>query len=358
MRCVVCGSDAVIEGMCVKCYLERRKIVELDKVTLIKCPRCESFRLHGRWKYVDFHTALMDSVCSNIRVHPDFSVEDVSIEPLSKGEVGKYTVRLSGYLSGEFVTTETVFRVEVQTRVCTRCSREAGGYYESIVQIRADGRKLESDEIETVKDVIKNVLEREKDNQKAFLSKIVERKEGFDFYFGDRNIGKKVSKAIVDRLGGKIVESKKLHTRIDGQNAYRFTYSVRLPCYREGDVVLEGDELCVVTNTKLGRGVALSDWSDVNLKNPKVVVRREDLMNSVVVNYDDFVVEILDENMRVVQAKKPAVNLRIGDEVFAFEYGGVFYVIPFTELPKGLDQILKGFIRSQNRKIESINEFR
>jgi nonsense-mediated mRNA decay protein 3 len=329
MRCAICGSEALIEGLCLDCYLERKELFWLDdRIDLIKCPRCESFKLHGKWKAVDFESALTDYVYSNLRVHPDFDVEDVVVESLARGEVGDYVIRLIGNVKGRDVSVEKVVKVRVHSRVCERCSREAGGYYEAIVQIRAEGRKIERHELDTIAEIINSTLRKESDNQKAFISKIVERKEGVDFYFGDRNIGRKVSRLIVDKLGGKIIESKKLHTRIDGRDVYRFTYAVRLPCYRVGDIVSEGNKICIVTNQRLGKGLCLDDWSVVNLKAPKVVKRREELKLSVVVNCDEFVAEVLDEEMKVVQAKRPPVDISIGEEVFVFKHEEDFYVIP------------------------------
>ncbi len=330
-RCPVCGKP--IKGnleMCPECYVERRDVFWLDDIIeLVKCPRCEFFKIRGRWKGISFEDALVEAVYSSLRVIPEFKVEDVFISPLTRGEVGKYAVRLEGSLDGEFISVEKVVEVRVRREVCKRCSREAGGYYESIVQIRADGRKISEEELEVVRGIIERVIERERENQKAFISKIVERKEGIDYYFGDRNIGKKISRLIADELGGKIIESKKIHTRKDGQDVYRFTYAVRLPAYRKGDIVEENGRICVVMSQKLGKAVSIDSGETVNLRNPKLIARRDEIMESVVVSCDEFVVEVLHPiTQQVVQAIKPKIDLKPGDTVFVFEHGERIYVIP------------------------------
>ncbi len=329
-RCPICGRPVEGLDMCPKCYIERREIFWVeDIVELVRCPRCGFFKLSGRWRELTFEDALADYLTRHIRVIPELEVKGVRITPLSKGEVGKFLVRVEGELEGELVSSEKVVDVRVKSEVCKRCSWEAGGYYEAIVQVRAEGREISEEELEIVRNIITRVLEKERENQKAFISKIVERKEGIDYYFGDRNIGRKISRLIAEELGGKITESKKIHTRRDGRDIYRFTYSVRLPAYRKGDVVEENGRICVVTNQRLGRAIAIDRGDTVNLRNPKVIAKKEDMKESVVVSCDEFVVEVLHPvTHEVVQAKRPKVDLSPGDAVFVVEYGEEVYVIP------------------------------
>ncbi len=325
MRCAICGNTAVIDGMCVKCYMERKQLSWVDDIIeVVRCPKCGYFKVGNRWKNLDFESALLELIHSSVRVHPQFDVEGLEVEPLTAGEVGKYIVRLVGNVEGYEVAEEKVVEVRLKSRTCERCTRISGGYYEAIVQIRADDREIESEELEVVRNVINKILERESDNQKAFISKIVERKEGVDFYFGDKNIGRKVSREIVKTLGGKLIESRKLHTRIDGRNVYRYTFAVRLPCYRVGDIVLDGGRICVATGRN--RGIEIDSLSSVNLKEAKVVRRREELERGVVVNYDDYTVEVASER-GVVQAVKVG-EVEIGEEVYFFEFDSRFYAIP------------------------------
>ncbi|ADB57760.1 60S ribosomal export protein NMD3 [Archaeoglobus profundus] len=325
MRCAICGNTAVIDGMCIDCYMKRNKLSWVDDIIeVVRCPKCGYFKVGRRWENLDFESALLELIHSSVRIHPQFDVEHLEVEPLTTGEVGKYIIRLVGNVEGYDVVDESIVEVRLKSRTCERCTRLSGGYYEAIVQIRADDREIERDELETVKDIINRVLERESDNQKAFVSKIVERKEGIDFYFGDKNIGRKVSREIVKALGGRLIESRKLHTRIDGRDVYRYTFAVRLPCYRIGDIVLDNGRICIVTGKD--KGIDIDNLSSVNLKEPKVVRRREELEKGVVVNYDEYIVEIANES-GVLQAVKTG-NVEIGEEVYFFEHDSRFYAIP------------------------------
>lgn len=320
MKCVICGEKAIIDGMCINCYLKRERISWVDDIIeIVRCPKCGRYYV-GKWKSLDFNSVVFDAITSRIKVHPHFNVKNVKIAE----KFGKYIVRLIGNFKGYDVVDELSVEVRVRYRTCERCTMISGGYYEAIVQIRADDRDVESFEIEKVRDIIERILERERENKKAFISKIVERKEGIDFYFGDRNVGRKVSREIAKTLGGKIVESRELHTRRDGRDVYRYTFAVRLPCYRIGDVVKDCNNVCVVVG--MGKGLNVENYSIVNLKEPKVIKRKEELEKGVVVDYDDYVVEIVSEK-GVIRAVKPC-GLNIGDEVHYFEYNSRYYAIP------------------------------
>ncbi len=102
-----------------------------------------------------------------------------------------------------------------------------------------------------------------------------------------------------------------------------------MPAYRKGDVVEENGRICVVTSQKLGKAVSLDSGETINLKNPKLIARRSDMRESVVVSCDEFVVEVLHPvTQQVVQARKPKIDLKPGDTVFVVEHNESVYVIP------------------------------
>ncbi|WP_456327583.1 hypothetical protein, partial [Archaeoglobus sp.] len=82
--------------------------------------------------------------------------------------------------------------------------------------------------------------------------------------------------------------------------------------------------ICVATGRN--KGIEIDSLSSVNLKEAKVVRRREELEKGVVVNYDDYTVEVASER-GVVQAVKVG-EVEIGEEVYFFEFDSRFYAIP------------------------------
>jgi nonsense-mediated mRNA decay protein 3 len=323
MRCALCGKEIEKGSICTKCYVERNENgiarTALGRVT--RCPKCGLFKLAGKWREKRFEDALMDAISLNI--HPDFKVSKVKL--LQKN--GRYVLHLSGLMWDEEVSIEKSIEARVESETCLRCSREAGGYYESIVQVRAD-REIDKEERNLIKLIVEEILGKERENMKAFVSKIVEGK-GIDYYIGDRNIGRKISRKIAAKLGGKIKESRKISGRSDGKEKFRFTYLIKLPAYRKGDMVEDDGKIAVVTNQKIGKGMII-DGRTIKFKSPRVIVRKSEMKKSVVLNVDEFAVEVLHPTTQtVVTAKKPSkLKLKPGDEVFLTEYEGIFYVIP------------------------------
>ncbi len=315
VRCVVCGRELGEGYICGSCAVERYEVVVIEPFEITVCSRCGSIRMGQKWKYVEFNRAIEEAVFRNSRVMDGFEVETLRIDLASN------LVTFEGRLFGDEVSVTAQMNYKVRKISCPKCSRESGGYYESILQLRADGRKLKEYEISTAKRIVEEVLKSQAENEKAFLSKVEERKEGIDFYFGSRDIGRKVSRRIAKELGGKIAESKKLHTRIDGRDVYRFTYLVRLPSYEEGDIVEKDGILCIVKNRRAGKGIDIKSGRSVSVENARVVAKKSEMRSGVVINIDESVAEIMCDDGRVFATEKPFA-VEVGSEVLVFEFDG------------------------------------
>ncbi len=328
VKCAICGRESDTP-VCARCYVERNRIVEVGKVEVEVCPRCGFYRIEGRWKNVNFSEAVESALNRALLIHEDFNVREAELAVDEERKRG--FVRLSGDFRGYEVDRLVEFQIDIKKTLCERCSREAGGYYESIVQLRAENRELSKEEIEEANRIVGEVLESESENLKAFLTKVVERKEGMDYYIGGRDVGKKISKVIADRFGGTVKESKKIAGRKDGRDIYRFTYSVRLPEYRKGDIVSDTvsdrERLVFVTNPRLGKGISIPEMYRTNLKDARVVVRREEMKEGIAVNVDERAVEtIISESGELIIAEK-AGDVECGEEVLLFEHSGKYYAI-------------------------------
>jgi len=313
VRCVLCGKKIKKGKLCAKCYLEREEVVKLPVIIeLVTCPKCGFFRFGGKWKKIELEKAIWSRIKSEIEIHPDLKIEHMNL----LGSNNKFVLKISGnFMNEECVEIYKDFELRVNKEVCLKCSREAGLYYEAILQVRAKNRKVRREELKEVRKIIDEILGKEIENPKAFITKVVERKEGVDYYLGDRNIGKKISRKIVEKLGGKIKETKKLAGRKDGRDLFRFTYLVRLPEYFEGDVLEDEGEIVIVTNRRLGKGMT-ADGSSKNLKSPKLIARRNEITKGIVVSVDSSGVEILDPTTNKIRiAERPKFKLKLGDEV-------------------------------------------
>ncbi|MFN3383468.1 MAG: NMD3-related protein, partial [Archaeoglobaceae archaeon] len=212
------------------------------------------------------------------------------------------------------------------TITCPRCSRESGGYYEAIVQVRAQKRSLRNEEVERAMKIVEKILG-ESEGEKDFLLRFEETSSGIDFYFGSRKIGEKVSKAIADEIGGSISKSKKLHTRIDGRDVYRFTFLVRLSEAENYDVVLKDDKICVVKNAKIQKGVEIITGKAVNISGATLIAKKEEMSWGVITNLDESIAEVMDSEGKIFHVPRP-FGAEIGKEVFIFNFGQRTFAFP------------------------------
>ncbi|MEM2070175.1 MAG: NMD3-related protein [Archaeoglobaceae archaeon] len=314
VRCVVCGKECA-ESLCSKCAVEKLNLALVDNIEVIECSSCGRYKKGGRWVSSNLNDVLKHEILKNIKIDENFNLHSM--------EIFSREIVLYGSYGGEEITYRVPFNFKIKKMSCERCSRQSGGYYEAIVQIRTKDRRLDDEEVLKTVEILNAVLEAEGDNDFAFVSKIEEKKEGIDVFVGGRDVGRKISYKIASEFGGKVFESKKLHTRIDGQNAYRFTYLVRIPSYKKGDVVLVKDRLAVVTNVKLGKGTDLITGKTLDIKDAKVVVKKEELMKGIIVNFDEHAAEVMCESGLVV-VEKP-FRCKVGDEAKIFEFNGKYW---------------------------------
>ncbi|MBE8540533.1 NMD3-related protein [Geoglobus acetivorans] len=316
MKCAVCGKESE-HPVCGKCLLERIEAVKIPPVVEITvCPKCDAKRLE-KWKTISLEEAVEKVLEKETRIHEEVEVLDFSFQPFGLDETGKYQFTFYGKIRDHEFEYSSFFEVRLKKIACEKCSRQAGGYYEAIIQIRADNRELKDEELERIGEIIGAGMDKQRSHPKAFITKIEEKKEGIDIYMGDKKLAQKIARAILKELGGELSESSKIAGRQDGRDIYRFTYSVRLPEYFEGDIVEDDGRTAIVASVQKRKGVDIFTGRTINLKNPKVLVRKEDIMESYVVSADSSALEVLDpETYRYVCVRKPEFEFNAGDSVF------------------------------------------
>ena len=131
---------------------------------------------------------------------------------------------------------------------------KSGGYYEAILQMRADGREISDDEKEVLtKKVTETIVARYKTDDKAFVNLIDDTKHGIDYYIGSEQL----AKDIADYFEGRYIAERKENYKLIGEDKtgkkkYRVTILLRLPRFAIGDFVLVSDQPCQVL--AMGRG--------------------------------------------------------------------------------------------------------
>jgi len=319
MICAICGreTEEIVEGMCVDCFMSRNSLFELPSVMeLVRCPKCGSYLHQGRWEELSEEEALLRAVRGEVSVFNEIEDESVEVGEYERTEGSlKLAVRLSGKLKGIEVSEEKFTDVRIRKAQCERCSRISGGYYEGIIQIRAENREVTEEELERIIESVQLSIESasQRGDRKAFISKIERRRDGTNIYIGSKRLGRRICRKLVEEFGGKFTESPELVGREDGKEKYRVTYSFRLPRFRKGDVIeLKGRVFGILSERGGYRCVDLERGDEIQIpeermEDARYISSSSQAFRAVVSYVSEDVMEIIHpENYSAVTIQKPS----------------------------------------------------
>ena len=243
--CPSCGKESEAGEICASCRVGKTEWFRCEKrVDCIRCPGCGAKKTGSTWTDdlhgIDEETLAKDLVRSAIILHPDLRNPSFAMAIRATGtNRSAADVQVKGVLYG--LPVEGACRVEIAwlREQCDRCSRISGSYYEGVVQVRAQGRQPEYEEIRQAVEIAEEVEESMIANGErlSYISKMDETREGLDITVGSQQIGQAIASAITQRLGGRFTTHPKLVGEKAGRALYRITYSLRLPRYKKGDII-------------------------------------------------------------------------------------------------------------------------
>ncbi len=235
-------QDAVL---CNACYFEDFELVDApDRIEVQVCSQCGAVRRGNRWTDVgarDYTDVAIDEVSEALGVHVKARDVTWGVEP---EQVDENTIRMhcqfSGVVRGTYVEEEAVVPVMISRGTCDRCGRIAGGYYASVVQVRAVERTPTDEEARRAVEIAESfVADREASGDRnAFITEVTETPDGPDVKLSTNQLGKAIAARITRELGGHVNDHPTLVTEDeDGNEVYRVTFAVRLPKFTPGDVI-------------------------------------------------------------------------------------------------------------------------
>ena len=205
------------------------------------CKGCDSFLHKKQWKNFENIDDLIDREILVI-LAVDSNVDIVNIDLAHRVDDDhrrKIVIELRGLVAGTDVEAEAPVTVDIKKGVCERCSKIAGKYYESILQIRGEDHQLPGKRMETILVFVMKEMDRlGKKDRGSFISRHFDMHSGMDFYLGKISDGKNLAKILGSRYGSRIKESSTLAGRKDGKDYYRVTFLVRIPPYGAGDYII------------------------------------------------------------------------------------------------------------------------
>ncbi|VVB84496.1 NMD3 family protein [uncultured archaeon] len=341
--CPKCGNETGIfyDNVCEQCFIGNKKLIECPRVVYARiCPGCGSFFKKGKWlQEGDENEAIVHCVKDNLKLNKE--AQDIELELSPKQlDHSRYQVHMEAKakISGAQINAAQDAQVRINWETCETCSRVSGGYFEGIVQIRADRRIPTADEIKKCLDIAGDVASRaqEKGDRLAFIAKTVELDEGVDLYVGLMKLGKQICRAIIDAFGGRFTESPKLVGQKNGEDLYRITFALRLPEFVRGDIInADGKVIEVQSCGKHVSGIDIETGRRFmenfeNLMDVKKLGRRDDAVQAVLVADEGRTIQVLDpETYDTVTLKRPEfLSAEPGDEIKIIKTDKGLYVLP------------------------------
>ncbi|MEA2070911.1 MAG: NMD3-related protein [Asgard group archaeon] len=282
--CCKCGKgeeeEKIVAGFCLSCYADEFPLIHSfpeKKLTIIVCKLCGDLYYRDEWVEAQEHQRqivreFLEQFISKTKKVPNtelVATSEIPLPPHESPESHKLLLLFEGSPHPDVppYQEEKKIILRYEIGVCQRCAKYTRGYYESIVQIRGDQRKIKPYEQREISNLI-NQKKQEMLNgdRMAYISKTVDQvKGGIDLYIGSENFAKNLARFIADRFAASLEYSKKLKSMKDGKHLYTTTYCVRIPYFEIGDIVKYQKGIYQIIDVRYGR-VVLYDFSTQETK--------------------------------------------------------------------------------------------
>ena len=262
--CPACGNPSPPGEVCGHCRVKETRWLECPaRIQVVICPSCGARKESGAWSDAgEGHDDLVRRLAGrSLRLHEDLKGASVGITTCETGPNRSVAhCHVTGDLFEVPVEASCSIEVEWKKEQCNRCSRISGSYYEGIVQVRASGRRVTPREAGEAARIAHSVEEMimSSGERLSFISDLDEHRDGLDITVGSQRLGQEIATAITRNLGGTFSTHPKLVGEKAGRQIFRITYSVRLPRYSRGDIIVVSGRYAEILGVE-GKRVRLLD---------------------------------------------------------------------------------------------------
>ena len=346
MFCPECGRTDVelFEGVCKDCYLKDYQFLKIpENITVTVCKHCNAKLEGGKWQEEEIpeEEIIYRALENNIEVDELAQDEEIELEiDQMRGTIAECYVEATATVLGELMSEAHTPNVRINHTVCPDCSKKSSGYYEAVIQLRADERELDSDEIANAEEIIGRVIEKQARKDKlAYIPQIATPKEGKDYYIGSLKTARKVAGQLKEELGGTTKESPRLITedKNTGKGLYRTWISFRLPKINVGDFIRFNSKIARITAIT-GSRIQVEDLEsheDISLKwrdydSIEMIASEKDVEKAMISSISPSWIQILDpEDYSPIdfEMNEKFKDLNIGDEIDVLKYENKIFII-------------------------------
>ncbi|WP_407392717.1 60S ribosomal export protein NMD3 [Methanobrevibacter sp.] len=346
MFCPECGSTdkEMVGDVCIDCFLKEFQMIEVPKRIEVQiCSHCNSKLEEGKWsdEFIPEEEIIYRALERNIKVADEVSNENIvlGIEQI-KGTLASCTVEAIGEVHGVQIEENYDTEVKILKTVCPTCSKIQSGYYEVVVQFRADNREIKEEEYAKADEIVERTLIKQSKNDKlAYCPQIAKLKEGYDYYIGSFKSGEKVAEALMEEFGGILKKSPRLisEDKSTGKGLYRIWISVRIPEFETNDFIKYDNKIMQVhsisKNSLVGAEISTDKKHNIPMKNMEdieLIKKSDEIETTTVISKSPQFIQILDPvdySAVDINMKEEYSNFNIGDEVKLIRINDYIYLV-------------------------------
>ena len=346
MFCPECGATDVemIDGICKNCFLKKFQLLEIpENISVTICKHCNAKLEEGKWKdeYIPEEEIIYRALERNITISDLAENEEIELEiDQMRGTIAEcYVEAVATVLGEDFVEAHTP-NVKINYSVCPDCSKRNAGYYEAVIQLRADDRELKEEEINRAEEIINRTLEKQfKKDKLAYIPQVAKLKEGNDYYIGSLKSAKKVLEHLKEEFGGTSKESPRLisEDKSTGKGLYRIWISLRLPKFVKEDFVKHNEKIYQVNDVDGNRiqVIDLENGDKIALKRREYdsiekIEHLDGIQKAIITAKSPKTIQILDpEDYSPIdlEMNEKLEKYNIGEELDVIKIDGQIYIL-------------------------------
>ena len=334
MFCPECGSTdkEMVGDICIDCFLKDFQMIEIPKRIEVQiCSHCNSKLEEGKWsdEFIPEEEIIYRALERNIKIADEVENEIINLEiDQMKGTLALCFVEVVGEVRGTQIEETHDSEVKILKTVCPSCSKIQSGYYETVIQFRADSREIRPEEYAKADEIVERTLiKQSKSDKLAYCPQIAKLKEGYDYYIGSFKSGHKVAEALTEEFGGIVKESPRLisEDKSTGKGLYRVWISVRIPEFEISDFIEYEDKIIKVTSIKkssvVGVDISTNKKHNIPMKNMediRLVKKSSEIETTTVISKSPQFIQILDPvdySAVDINMKEEYDKLNVGDEI-------------------------------------------
>ena len=317
MFCVECGKEEIFkDGVCIGCYLKHTSFTKGPEVIdILACTSCSSYKYKNTWFSESLDKAIKRHIQDAFQISKELKKVQIKTEYDEKKKNIACNVEFSGFLEDQKVTEQHSLTVRIRKTNCDVCSKQFGGYYEAVLQLRAEKRTPTQKELQAIRENVEDLVEnfRAKGNRRLFITDTAEERGGIDFYLSEKGSAYSIAKKIQEIYGGEIKQSSTNMGMKDSRQIYRMTYLVRLPAYRKGDFILYDNSFYYISSISKNKVhvLELKTWSErvfdgKDLQKASIFGGSELVKEMILVSQSKDEVQVMDPNSyKTSDVKKP-----------------------------------------------------